>query len=297
MQRRNFLGASLALIGGASLPRVNWKDGSLMIRFGIVSDVHYADKKPAGNRHYKQSLAKLTECVNTMNKEGVDFLIELGDFKDDSNPPDEKQTLQYLDTIEKALQRFNGPCYHVLGNHDEDCISKQQFLSRVTNGSFPKAENFYSFEKKGFRFIVLDANFNPDGTPYDRGNFDWRKCHIPEKQLNWMKDQLQDKMPAVIFLHERLDSFYSLRNLCPDNADKAREILEDAGNVIAVFQGHDHKGGFNLINNIGYYTSTGMIAGSGPENSSYGIVEISRDFEKKFITNVKGYRRERSVIF
>lgn len=297
MQRRNFIETSLILIGGTSLPKVHLKEGYPVIRFGIVSDVHYADKQRAGNRYYKQSLSKLAECVDTMNKEKVDFLIELGDFKDDSKPPDEKQTLQFLDTIEKELQRFNGPCYHVLGNHDEDCISKQQFLSRIKNGELPKAENFYSFEKKGFRFIVLDANFNPDGTPYDKGNFDWRKCHIPEKQLDWMKDQLQDKLPTVIFIHERLDSFYSLRNLCPDNADKARNILEDAGNVIAVFQGHDHRGGFNLINNIGYYTSTGVIEGSGPENNSYGIVEISKSFEKKFVTKVKGYRRERSVIF
>lgn len=112
-----------------------------------------------------------------------------------------------------------------------------------------------------------------------------------------MKAQLQNKLPAVIFIHERLDSFYSLRNFCPDNADTAREILEDAGNVIAVFQGHDHRGGFNLINNIGYYTSKGAIEGSGPENNSYAIVEISMDFEKKFVTKVKGYRRERSVTF
>lgn len=74
------------------------KGGSPMIRFGIVSDIHYAEKKPSGMRHYKQSLAKLTECVKTMNKEGVDFLIELEDFKDQSDPADEQQTLQYLDT-------------------------------------------------------------------------------------------------------------------------------------------------------------------------------------------------------
>jgi predicted phosphodiesterase len=297
MQRRNFLSTSLVLVGGASLPRMNWKEGSSVIRFGIVSDVHYANKKAAGNRHYKQSLAKLTECVNTMNEERVDFLVELGDFKDDSNPPNEKQTLQFLDTIEKVLQRFNGPCYHVLGNHDEDCISKEQFLGRVRNGSLPKADNFYSFEKQGFQFIVLDANFNPDGSPYDKGNFDWRKCHIPEKQLDWMRDQLQNKLPSVIFIHERLDRFYSLRNFCPDNADKAREILESAGNVIAVFQGHDHRGGFNVINNIGYYTSKGVIEGSGPENNSYAIVEITKDFEKKYVTKIIGYRKERSVIF
>ncbi len=54
-------------------------------RFGIVSDCHYADKNSANSRYYRESLAKLAECVEVMNKQEVDFLIELGDFIDKPN--------------------------------------------------------------------------------------------------------------------------------------------------------------------------------------------------------------------
>lgn len=299
MERKTFLQTSLALIGGAALPgRLSAKKENVFIRFGIVTDVHYADKEPNIGRYYKQSVDKLRECVDVMNKEQVHFLIELGDFKDNSDPPEEEKTLQYLSTIENELQRFNGPCYHVLGNHDEDSISKKQFLARVKNGGFTEAKNYYSFEKSGFQFLVLDANFTSKGIAYDKGNFDWKDCHIPPEQLEWLKHKLQDNaLPTVIFIHQRLDSFYSLRHYCPDNADTVRHILEKAGNVLAVFQGHDHRGGINTINNIPYYTLKAVIEGNGPENNSYAIVEIKKDYKKAFVVRVSGYRKADSVVF
>ena len=298
MKRRKFLETSLVLMGGFSLPDTSiGKGNSRSIRFGIVTDIHYAVKKPQINRYYKQSLDKLSECVDLMNKEKVKFLIELGDFKDEGDPPSEEQTLQFLDTIEKEFQRFNGPCYHVLGNHDEDSISKQQFLNRIKNDAFSEAKNYYSFEKESFQFIVLDANYTSENVSYDKGNFDWKDCHIPEKQLEWLKSKLQSsKLPTIIFIHQRLDSFRSLRNYCPDNSNNVRKILEDAGNVLAVFQGHDHRGGFNSINNIYYYTLKALIEGSGPENNSYTIVEISKDLQKDFIIRITGYRKAESLL-
>jgi predicted phosphodiesterase len=295
MQRKEFLKnasvGSIALMGGLRALKSKFQP----IRFGIVSDIHYANKKPAIGRYYKQSIDKLSECIRVMNRERVDFLIELGDFMDKGTTG--KQTLSFLHTIEKEFQTFNGPCFHVLGNHEEANISKDQFLSRVTNGNFPKAKNYYAFEKKGFQFIVLDANYNPNGTPYNKGNFDWKKCHIPRSQLEWLKGKLRDnnRLPTVVFLHQRLDRFYSVKNYCPNDSAKVREILEKAGNVLAVFQAHDHRGAFNKINNIDYYTSTAMVTGGGAKNNSYGIVKIGRNFAGNFMIMIKGYRRERSL--
>lgn len=298
MQRRKFLGTSLTLMSSVLLPRMSIaKDNAKTIRFGVVSDIHFADRDPQINRYYRQSLDKLAECVDTMEKEKVDFLVELGDFKDQGDPPNMEQTIHFLDTIEKEFNRFSGPCYHVLGNHDEDSISKQQFLARIRNGDLPEARNYYSFEKNDFQFIVLDANFTSEGIPYEKGNFDWKDCHVPQEQLDWLKDKLENqKLPTIIFIHQRLDSFHSLRDYCPDNADDVRNILEEANNVLAVFQGHDHRGGFNSINNIPYYTIKGMIEGEGPENSGYAIVEIKRNFEKDFIISIKGYRKAESML-
>lgn len=296
MDRRKFLGISLSLVSSVSLFDMGFgKDSFEAIKFGIVTDIHYANAQPANNRYYKESLDKLDECIQVMNDEQVDFLIELGDFKDSGSPPDEKETLAFLERIEQTFNRFNGPCYHVLGNHDEDIISKKQFLSRITNGNFPEAENYYSFEKNSFQFITLDANFTSKGISYNHGNFDWKDTYIPNDQLQWLSEKLRNSnLPTIIFIHQRLDSFQSVSSYSVKNADEVRKILEESGNVLAVFQGHYHPGAMNEINNIYYYTLRGMIEGSGPENNSYAIVEIRQNFNKELTIDIKGYRKASS---
>ena len=84
--RRAFLKGSGLVIAGlsAGIPfaRANGIDGKAKLSFGIVTDAHYADTDPKGSRNYRESLAKMTECVKLMNDKKVDFFIELGDLKD-----------------------------------------------------------------------------------------------------------------------------------------------------------------------------------------------------------------------
>jgi len=37
------------------------------LRIGLVADIHYADKDSAGNRHYRDSLARLSAAVAHFN--------------------------------------------------------------------------------------------------------------------------------------------------------------------------------------------------------------------------------------
>lgn len=295
MQRRKFIENALMLTGGISFPHVSlFKKDTKSIRFGIITDIHYANRGDQDNRFYRQSLDKLSECISVMNREEVNFLIELGDFKD--RGINAKETLKFLTTVEKEFQRFNGDSYHVLGNHDTDTISKKQFLDRISNTGFAETKSYYSFKAEGFQFIVLDANFSSKGISYNKGNINWKDCHIPQKQLNWLKMELTNQLPTIIFIHQRLDSLYSLRDFCPDNADEVRGVLEASGNVLAVFQGHDHRGGFNKLNNIPYYTLRAVIEGSGIENSSYAIVNIQKDFKNSFVIDIKGYHKAVSML-
>lgn len=97
----------------------------------------------------------------------------------------------------------------------------------------------------------------------------------------------------MVFIHHQLDSvaFEEMHRVhCPENAVIVREILEDSGNVIAVFQGHYHQGSLNKINNIFYYTLKAVVEGSGPENNNYAIVEIGKDR----LIRIKGYRKTES---
>jgi hypothetical protein len=261
-----------------------------IVTFGIVTDIHYADIPDNGKRTYSQSLDKLNECVGKMNDHGVDFLIELGDFKDIGDSHSAEKSMIYLYRAEKTFSKFNGPRYHVLGNHDVDCISKDQFLSVVKNTDISTNSSYYSYTIKGIHFIVLDANYDSIGKDYEKGHFDWNDPNIPEKELKWLKKDLHKASgTTILFCHQLLDGH---GDHYVKNSKEVRKILEKSGKVAAVFQGHFHEGQYHLMNGIHYYTLKALVEGSGKENNSYAIVSLYPDMIK-----VKGYRKAESMQF
>ena len=279
--RRVFLKASVASLTGLAVAPLSCTLQTTLgrrrgtARFGIVTDSHYADADTIGSRYYRHSLDKLTECVELMNTQKVDFLIELGDFKDQNNPPVEQRTIKNLRAVEKVFQKFNGPTYHVLGNHDEDSISKEQFLTNIENTHIDPAKSHYSFDFNGVHFVILDANYSADGTGYDHGNFDWTDANIPPAELNWLEQNLAaTRGSAIVFIHQLLDGSGSVY---VKNAADIRQTLEQSGKVSAVFQGHHHSGSYSRIEGIHYYTLKAMVEGPGEENNSYAIVEVRPD--------------------
>lgn len=289
ISRRKFLVLTGSTTAGALIcPSIGaMQDHKPAIRFGMLSDVHYADRAPAENRFYRQSLAKVQECMEVMNREKVDFVIELGDFKDQDVLAQEARTLTYVSDIESVFQQFNGPTYHVLGNHDMDSISKEQFLTRVENTGIATSESYYSFNQNGFHFIVLDGNFTGEGIAYDHGNFTWDNAFIPSQELNWLKKDLEsNQLPAIVFIHQMLDDSKSKAHSV-QNAAEVRQVLEQSGKVLCVFQGHVHEERYRLVNNIHYYSIMAVADHEGPANNSYVIVEGYKD--ESLV--VKGFRR------
>lgn len=291
--RRDFLKTSI--IAGLSVTAFGRYAQSAFsstgIRFGIVTDSHYADADPQYNRYFRESIDKMNECVEFMNKQKVDFLIELGDFKDQNTPPVEQKTISYLQAIERSFQKFNGPTYHVLGNHDVDSISKEQYLKNITNTGFSTPSTYYSFDRKGVHFIVLDANFLEDGTDYDHGNYMWNETFVSDAELDWLRKELVlTNLPSIVFSHQQLGGL-GMADI--QNAGAVRAILQESGKVLAGFDGHNHNGGHNKIEGIHYYTLKAMVDGSGTKNSSYAVVEIMPG--KNIV--VTGYRKAVSQDF
>lgn len=209
----------------------------------------------------------------------MDFMIELGDLKDQGDTPQRQQTLSFLDEIEAKLRTFDGPLYHVLGNHDMDSISKPEFLARTANYGSAKGKPYYAFVRNQIKFIVLDGNCNEDGSDYDSGNFDWTQAFIPPAQKEWLQQELKkDDLPVIIFIHELLDTFSGIsKELCIGNAEEIVSALEQSNKVVAVIQGHHHAGNYSFRHGIHYFTMKGMIEGSLPENNSFAVIEIDKD--------------------
>ena len=263
-----------------------------LVRFGVVTDIHYADIDPNGARTYRESDDKLAECVQVHERERRDVS---GRARRLQGPGQDAgrgaHAAAICEQIESVFAGFKGPRYHVIGNHDTDSLSKAQYLAAAPNtGIVPNATR-YTFVSGGVRIVVLDASHKSDGTDYDHGNFDWSDSNIDAPQRAWLAKTLAASAePAIVFVHQQLDGSgaYYVKN-----AAEVREVLEKSGKVIAVLQGHRHEGGFSTINGIPYFTFKGLIEGAGPWNSSYSIVDVMPDLEVR----VLGYRRAETRCF
>ena len=253
-------------------PFTDRSDRKAQLSFGIVADAHYADEPAQGTRQYRASRLKMAECVACMNAKQVDFLIELGDFKDEGRPASEEKTLAYLQAIEQVFGQFQGPRYHVLGNHDLDSISKAQFQERVANTGIAKERTYYSFDMYGFHFVVLDANYESDGSDFDHGDYNWQDATVPPPQIDWLQqDLVASPQPVIVFIHQQLDVTGSTG---VTNSAEVRQVLQASKKVLAVFQGHHHPGHYSYIEGIHYYTLKGMIDGAGAQHNAYALVEV-----------------------
>jgi hypothetical protein len=289
IDRRDFLKTSAASLFGLMLGSRRLgaapQPSAAGLRFGLLTDAHYADTESKGTRFYRESLGKVREAVGRLRAERVAFLAELGDFKDMAPGEPEARTLAHLVAVEREFQRFGGPTCHVLGNHDLDNLSKAQVLAHVTNIGVAAGRSYYAFSQGGIRFIVLDTNFTADGRDYDHGRFDWRDAVLPPVELDWLCAELAAAAePAIVFGHQRLDGDGNVQVI---NRAEIRGVLERSGKVLAVFQGHDHAGAYTLIRGIHYYTLKAIIEGSGPENNAYAAVDVHPDLG----LTVTGYRR------
>lgn len=281
--RRSFLrDGTLILAAASSNPLQSLADGlSPRLRIGLITDLHYADKPPARTRFYRETLAKLEEAATVFSERSPDFLVELGDLIDAADSVELEQ--RYLKRINRELSAICPARHYVLGNHCVDTLTKDEFLEGVE-----QENSYYSFDRGDFHFVILDACFRGDGQPYGRKNFQWTDTQLPQQELSWLAADLQaTNKKAIVFAHQRLD--VSNQHGVKNNA-AVRDILESAGNVLAVFQGHSHQNDLNHIGGIHYCTLVAMVEGSGAENNGYSVVDIHSDGT----IHLKGFRKQNS---
>jgi alkaline phosphatase len=252
---------------------------SPVVRVGMVTDLHHAEKDAAGNRFYRETLGKLEEAAGYYQNNRIDLMVELGDIIDAADSVETER--RYLSTINRPFSAIATDRHYVLGNHCVDTLTKEEFLAGVE-----RERSYYSFDREGIHFVVLDSCFRSDGVAYGRRNFQWTDPNIPPEELEWLRGDLQsNKNPVIVFAHQRLDVADSHG---VKNAKEVRSILESVGNVTAVFQGHSHKNDLRSIEGIFYCTLVAMIEGSGKENSGYSMMEVRRDGS----IALKGFRKQ-----
>ena len=263
MNRRRFtLISSLTLATGSVLKAAK-SEPTEVLSLGLLTDVHYADKKTQGTRAYRDSLLKGKEAAEFFKSKKPAAIVCLGDLIDAA--PSVETEISYLTAICKVLNVTGIPRHHVLGNHCVATLNKEEFFK---NAGSANKEGHYSFDLKGTHFVVLDACYNSKMEPYGRNNFVWHDSNMTPQEIAWLrKDLAETQLPTVVFTHQRLDvdrpNKYAIKQ-----SVEVRKIFEESKRVRVVFQGHSHKNELVEVNEIPYCTLAAMVEGEGVESSS-----------------------------
>lgn len=258
--------------------------------FGVFTDMHYAPDRVYGDRFCKDSLKKLKACIEWFNQVSLSFIVCLGDAVDKT--VDKDSQLSCLHEVEEVLSGFKRDTHFVLGNHDVEMLTKEEFLK---NCGTRHQKRYYSFEAGKYHFIILDGNYREDGAEYASGNFKWTDACISSPQKEWLLKDMEEAegKKVIVFIHQNIDHRFINNAVDPhivSNAGEIRSILEKSGKAVAVFQGHYHSGYYQKINGIHYITEAAMVVGEGTIGRGCHIVTISHD-NQMLIEDSNGNKR------
>ena len=211
------------------------------VRFTAFADLHYAPewfKSEADER-----LAAIQKRAVESNS---DMIVSLGDFS------------HFPSMAKELIDQYNNtpvPNYHVLGNHEFDHDSLEEVVAAY---GMPNA--YYSFEFKGFRFIMLDNNSFSEYPGiyfhYSRRNyFDHGKGreYIAPEQVEWFRETVKNStVPCIVMSHASLDYPSQIPNR-NDILEIIRASQNTPGRVMLCVNGHNHRNHLSVVDNVAYF--------------------------------------------
>jgi manganese-dependent ADP-ribose/CDP-alcohol diphosphatase len=236
------------------------------MKIGLIADPHYCSREVlCGRRRPILSLRKLQDAVREFRRQGVELIICLGDLVDSDESMEKNR--ENLKLASSVLTDSGIECRLCMGNHDAFIFDKEEFRDISGIALAPAI-----IEKNDNTLILLDANCNLDGSEYRRGDLDWEKTLVPERQVLWLEKTLNEceGKNAYIFVHQNLDPAVDARHII-HNAPEIRRILKMSGKVRGVCQGHYHPGASNIHDGIPYITLKAMCEAA---EDAFMIIDI-----------------------
>lgn len=289
MDRRQLMGFAAAALVLAKTNAAKAEEGAPQFRIGAIADAQYADKDDADIHFYRRSPLKLAEAIGTLNQADIDFAFHLGDFIDGD--------FKSYDTMLPIARRLRQPLHFVLGNHDFN-IAEDKKLGLPQLLGMPA--RYYSFEHKGWVFVVLDGNDLstygwPAGSPQD---VESRRIHsetyaqsptwnggIGATQIAWLEKILTEAdakgQKVALLCH------FPIAPADRDNLWNASEVISRIAphpSVKLWLNGHNHNGGYAAVSGIHCVTMKGMLD---TEQPAYAVLSFYADH-----IALKGYGRQ-----
>jgi 3',5'-cyclic-AMP phosphodiesterase len=225
------------------------------MRFALISDVHLGP--PAKKQGKLRKLTHLSEelinaFVRRMRDEvRPDLVINLGDVIEDESPEKDRERYGHFVAM---LREIGKPVLHVAGNHDTINLTAAELCTMWGDS----AEPTYSRDHGGVHFAILRT------VEHRR-----ERIELPAEQIEWLEQDLaKTTLPSIVLMHHpasemRLEGnrwFEKLPQFCRVVERRAlREVVQNSGKVLAVFNGHVHWNHFDLIAGIPYITLQSLI--------------------------------------
>jgi 3',5'-cyclic AMP phosphodiesterase CpdA len=261
------------------------------MRVALISDVHLGP--PASHQGKLRKLTHLSQelvegFAQRMRQEvAPDLVINLGDvLEDESSERDRERYQVFVD----LLATIGKPVLHVAGHHDTINLSPSELCAMWGNTS----EATYARDHQGVHFAVLR-------TIEHRSD----RIELPAAQIEWLaRDLAQTALPSIVLMHHpasemRLDGnrwFEKRPHLCRVVERRAlREVIEQSGKVLAVFNGHVHWNHLDVIGGIPYITLQSLIENldedaPGRVAGAYAVCDLD---ERRLVVTVYGAETQR----
>jgi len=265
------------------------------VKIGVFADCQYCNCETAGTRYYRNSLAKLEECIGQFNQnKEIEFIVGLGDIID--------RDFASFDSVNSILSKSKKEVFQVIGNHDLEV--EKMFLEQVPS-KLNLEKTWYSFNKKGWHFIFLNGNditfhsnhaeivnqakemteqLKKEGKP----NYHEWNGGIGKEQMQWFEKELKqaehNNLKVAVFCHYPLLPFESHALW---NSEELLAILAKYNAVKLYMNGHNHRGNYAFQNGIHFVNLKGMVE-TETENA-FSIISFS---DKQ--VEIKGFGREES---
>jgi Icc protein len=255
--------------------------------FVFMSDVHYTTKFDA-----PKGFQLLTDTLNALKP---DFVMVGGDIIYDALRVTEKEVVSTTNAYLKAASHIKAPLHYAMGNHEVFQLYNKS--ADTTNPIFGKryyekyfGKRYYSFNHKGWHFMVLDNIFITADRKYIG--------KIDSTQLAWMQEDLKkvDSLtPIAIMAHvpfiTTLSQWYGGGTNAND--DKVASVdshkilkLFDTKNLRLILQGHLHYfEALNIMNKTMVITAP-SVSGKWWQGKQHDIEEgfIKLDIDGNNIT-------------
>lgn len=192
-------------------------------------------------------LRKTRDQINRIRPR-PDFVILLGDVFHDGYLKDAPEDVEYYLGQDTAMGRaadllkgFEMPVYPLWGNHDYSVPRVSREFSQQIFKAFFDRDPYYSFDHKGWRFILANSQLGPTWDPndplYDKG-----RASYGRKQLRWIDRQLSGGLPSVVFFHYPLLKIVTQYNEAPWSRFKdLPSVLADHKETVKLtLSGHMH---------------------------------------------------------